>query len=167
MNAPALAFAEAGFRSIPVGLDRQYERWRKLPLAGWSLATTEPSTIERWWQRWPGALPGIPLARVGWAVVDCDTLEGVEAVRDLGCLGPHSSVDTPSGGKHLVFAQPPRPVAKHLWCDGVEVLGTSALLTAYDLDELLFPRVAPRAVLPKTFWGKREGEAPSKGNLRG
>ena len=164
MNTPALAFADAGFPIIPVRLYREGERWRKLPLLEWDLATTEPEKIEEWWQRWPSALPGIPLSRVGWAVVDIDSADGAGAVRALGCLGPHSSVATPSGGKHLVFAQPAVPVAKHLWCDGVEVLGTSSLLTAYDLEELLFPRVAPRAVLPKTFWGKREGEAQGKGN---
>ena len=164
MTSAALAFAEAtGVPIIPVRLYREGERWRKLPLLEWDLATTEPETIEEWWQRWPSALPGIPLSRVGWAVVDIDSADGAEAVRGLGCLGPHSSVATPSGGKHLVFAQPAVPVAKHRWCDGVEVLGTSSLLAAYDLEELLFPRIAPRAVLPNVFWGPM---ASSQGNLR-
>jgi Primase C terminal 2 (PriCT-2) len=45
----------------------------------------------------------------------------------------------------------------------VEVLGTSSLLTCYDLKELLFPRVAPRAVLPKMFRKAREDAAKGDG----
>jgi hypothetical protein len=72
------------------------------------------------------------------------------------------SITTPSGGTHLVFVQPPEAVTRFQWSANVEVLGTSSLLTCYDLDELLFPRVAPRAVLPKMFW-KAKGEDGSKG----
>ena len=151
MTNEALAFADAGIAVIPVRLYRDNNRWRKEPLTAWSLATTEPSAIERWWRTWPEALPGIPLRLMDWAVVDIDSAEGIVAVRELGCLGPHSSVNTPSGGKHLVFAQPKPPIAKHKWRDGVEILGTSSLLTAYDLEKLLFPRVAPRMVLPEIF----------------
>jgi Bifunctional DNA primase/polymerase, N-terminal len=153
--ANALAFGEAGFPIIPVTLQHEGDRWRKQPMASWSLATADEATIAGWWQRWPDALPGIPLARMGWAVVDADRRDGVDgvaAVTGLGPLGPHSKVATPSGGLHLVFAQPDPPITKLRWCDGVEVLGSSCLLTAYDLEELLFPRVAPRAVLPRMFW---------------
>jgi hypothetical protein len=154
----ALAFGEAGFPIIPVALrfDEARSKWRKEPMAPWSLATTDEATIAGWWQRWPEALPGIPLRMVDWAVVDADTVEGVAAVTGLGPLGPHSAVTTRSGGRHLVFAQPDPPVTKHDWCEGVEVLGSSCLLTCYDLEELKFPRVAPRAVLPKMFWKAKE-----------
>jgi Bifunctional DNA primase/polymerase, N-terminal len=158
-----LAFAEAS--SVPIipvtlSFDDARSKWRKLPQISWDLATTDEATIAGWWQRWPEALPGIPLRTVGWAVVDADTAQGVAAVTGLGPLGPHSAVTTRSGGKHLVFAQPDPPVTKHDWCEGVEVLGGSCLLTCYDLEELLFPRVAPRAVLPKMFWKARGDGLP-------
>ena len=35
-------------------------------------ATTNEATITGWWRLWPDALPGIPLARVGFVVVDAD-----------------------------------------------------------------------------------------------
>jgi hypothetical protein len=118
-------------------------------------------TIEWWWRRWPDAWPGIPLAKVGFAVVDADRrdgIDGVAQVTDLGPLGPHSRIATPSGGLHLVFAQPPKPITgRFKWCEGVEVLGEGCLLTCYDLEELKFPHVAPRAVLPKMFWKPRDG----------
>jgi hypothetical protein len=159
----ALAFGEAGFPIIPVRLSHDGERWRKLPMTTWDQATSNEVTIEWWWRKWPDALPGIPLARMNWAVVDADRREGVDGVAqvtDLGPLGPHSRIATPSGGLHLVFAQPPKPITgRFKWCEGVEVLGEGCLLTCYDLEELKFPHVAPRAVLPEMFWRPRDGAA--------
>jgi hypothetical protein len=132
-------------------------------MAKWDIATSDPEIIADWWRVWPDALPGIPLARMGWAVVDADRREGkadgVAAVTDIGCLGPHSKIATPSGGLHLVFAQPSPPIAGRFnWCEGVEILGEGCLLTCYDLEELKFPHVAPRAILPKMFWQPREAQ---------
>jgi hypothetical protein len=155
-----LAFAEAGFPIIPVRLYRERDRWRKQPMAKWDQATTNEATIAGWLRLWPDALPGIPLARMNWVVVDADRrdgIDGVAQVTDLGPLGPHSRIATPSGGLHLVFAQPPVPIhGRFNWCEGVEVLGEGCLLTCYDLDELKFPHVAPRAILPKMFWQPRD-----------
>jgi hypothetical protein len=160
MMLTALAFGEAGFPIIPVRLSHDGERWRKQPMTTWDQATSNEVTIEWWWRKWPDALPGIPLARVNWAVVDADRREGVDGVAqvtDLGPLGPHSRIATPSGGLHLVFAQPPKPITgRFKWCEGVEVLGEGCLLTCYDLEELKFPHVAPRAVLPEMFWRPRD-----------
>jgi hypothetical protein len=154
MIAP-LAFAEAGFPIIPVRLYRERERWKKQPLREWDLATTNETTIEAWWRQYPNALPAIPLKRTNLCVVDADRrdeVDGVAQVTDLGPLGPHSRIKTPNDGLHLVFAQPDPPItSKFDWCPGVEILGSSCLLTCYDLDELRFPHVAPRAVLPQMF----------------
>ncbi len=143
---------------IPVTLhfDEERSKWRKQPRVEWNRATTDLDVVDGWWRTWPDALPGIPLRLTDLCVVDADSAEGVAAVTGLGPLGPHSKVATPSGGLHLVFAQPPQPITKFEWMPGVEVLGTSCLLTCYDLEELLFPRVAPRAVLPEMFWKPRE-----------
>jgi hypothetical protein len=155
----ALAFVEAGFPILPVRIYQQDGRWKKLPLREWDLATTDEATIARWWSDWPDALPAIPLKKTNLCVVDADLREGVDGVAQvtgLGPLGPHSRIATPSGGLHLVFAQPDPPItSKFTWAPGVEVLGSASLLTCYDLEELKFPHVAPRAVLPKMFWKPR------------
>jgi hypothetical protein len=165
MIAQALAFGEAGFPIIPVRLSHDGERWRKLPLTTWDQATSNEVTIEWFWRKWPDALPGIPLARMNWAVVDADRRDGVDGVAqvtDLDPLGPHSRIATPSGGLHLVFAQPNPPIhGRFKWCEGVEVLGQGCLLTCYDLEELKFPdpawcRTKLRAPLPKMFWQPRD-----------
>ena len=150
---------------IPVALsfDETRGKWLKTPLLPWTDATTDEEILDRWWQRWPDARAGIPLRLVDWAVVDADGAEGIAALGVLGCLGPHSVIATPSGGQHQVFAQPPTPITKLRWCEGVEILGSSCLLTAYDLEELMFPHVAPRAILPKMFW-KPKGEEYPQGN---
>ncbi len=160
------ALALAGIPTIPVRLRRDGERWVKDPLASWSWATTDPETLEGWWRRWPEALPGVPLARVGWAVIDVDDDDPVfwEIWNGLGPRGPYSKIQTPSGGWHFVFTQPPERVARFKWSEAVEVLGTASVLTIYDVEEILFPRVAPRAVLPEVFrkpWVGRE-ECPIK-----
>jgi hypothetical protein len=165
----ALAFADAGFEIIPVQVRRNGDRWHKMPMARWKDATTKKAVIASWWSDWPDALPAIPLEKTNWAVVDADRREGVDGVAQvtgLGPLGPHSRIATPSGGLHLVFAQPSPPITKLSWCDGVEILGTSCLLTCYDLEELKFPHVAPRAVLPEMFRRARAVERKSvEGNL--
>jgi hypothetical protein len=56
----------------------------------------------------------------------------------------------------MVFAQPPESITKFEWMPGVEILGTSCLLTCYDLEALRFPYVAPRAILPKMFRKPRD-----------
>jgi hypothetical protein len=97
----------------------------------------------------------VPLAAVGWCAVDVDDPECAafwEVWNGLGPRGPYSKVRTVSGGWHFVFAQPPEPISKMQWCEGVEILGTSCLLTIHDVEAILFPRVAPRAILPKVFW---------------
>src|SRR5262249_17224869 len=91
-------------------------------------------------------------------VVDADIPEAVEEMKALRMLGPHSKIATPGGGLHMVFAQPPEPITKFVWSPGVEVLGTSCLLTCYDLEALRFPYVAPRPIWPKMFWKPRVGQ---------
>ena len=154
-----MAFVEAGsLPIIPVTLyfDETRQRWRKQPRVEWDRATTDLDVVEGWWRIWPEALPGISLRLTDLCVVDADTPEAVEEMKSLRMLGPHSKVVTANGGLHLVFAQPPEPISRFRWSEGVEVLGTSSLLTCYDLEALRFPYVAPRAVLPKMFWKPKE-----------
>jgi hypothetical protein len=146
------------FRGIPILPVKVWHdgRWKKEPLVGWDEATTDEPQIERWWRKWPDALPGIPLRKVDWVAIDVDAedcLQFWDIWNGLGPRGPYSKIQTPSGGWHFLFAQHPQhPISKFQWCDGVEILGSSCLLTVHDIQEVLFPHVAPRAWLPKVFW---------------
>jgi Bifunctional DNA primase/polymerase, N-terminal/Primase C terminal 2 (PriCT-2) len=158
------ALAHAGIPTIPVRVHE--DRWRKRPLAEWDQATTDCETLAHWQRRWPEALPGIPLERVGWAVIDIDDYndaafraawikpEKVMFRRGRPVREPehYSIYATPSGGRHIVFAQCDPPIAGRMrWSEGVEVLGIGTLLTVHDWNAILYPRVAQRAVLPEVF----------------
>jgi hypothetical protein len=152
---------------IPVRVSQDADgRWKKEPLAKWDCATTKRDMLEEWWLSWPDARPGIPLERVGWAVIDLDDYEDtafraawvkpekVVTRKGRSFIEPehYSIYKTPSGGRHIVFAQPDPPLAGRMrWSPGVEVLGLGCLLTVYDVNAILYPRVAQRAVLPEVF----------------
>jgi hypothetical protein len=169
-----LALAAAGIPTIPVRVWHDGGRWKKDPHAvKWDDATTNRETLERWQRQWPEALPGVPLARVGWAAIDLDDYndaafraawvkpEKVVSRKGRPALEPehYSIYATPSGGRHIVFAQPEPPLAGRMrWSAGVEVLGSGCLLTVYDVDAILYPRVAQRAVLPEVFRRPFEGK---------
>jgi hypothetical protein len=169
-----LALAAAGIPTIPVRVWHDGGRWKKEPHAvKWDDATTNRETLERWQRQWPEALPGVPLARVGWAVIDLDDYndaafreawvkpEKVVSRKGRATLVPehYSIYATPSGGRHIVFAQPDPPIAGRMrWSTGVEVLGSGCLLTVYDWNAILYPRVAQRCVLPEVFRRPFEGK---------
>jgi hypothetical protein len=160
------ALAQAGIPTIPVRVWYE-DRWRKQPLGKWGDATTDCEMLARWERQWPEALPGVPLERVGWVAIDVDADDPAfwEIWNGLGPRGPYSKIQTVSGGWHFVFAQPDPPIGKMQWSQrnvDVEILGASCLLTVYDVEEILFPRVAPRAVLPEVF---RKPYARPEGNL--
>lgn len=78
------------------------------------LASTEPSQIRAWWQRWPRALIGVRMGRdAGVFVVDldpkahdADTMLRALAAFCGGVLPPCPVVRTQSGGLHLYFRYP-------------------------------------------------------------
>jgi hypothetical protein len=156
---------------IPVEVRWDGRKWRKTPKLSWELATTDRRVLEGWWRRWPDAKPGIPLKLVGWVVIDLDDYNDAafhEAWRKpertvyfsdrRGRRRPmlvpehYSICKTPSGGRHIVFAQPDPPIIDRIrWSEGVEVLGIGRLLTVHDTSAILYPRVAQRCVLPEVF----------------
>jgi len=154
---------------IPVKVYQDADgQWKKEPLRKWNDASTDRDVLEGWWQQWPSALPGIPLKQVGWVAIDLDDAED-EAFKAVWGkpVGPHSNYRTPSGGLHCVFGQPVPPITGRVkWSAGVEVLGIGCLLTVYDVGEILFPRVAPRAVLPEVF-RRPYAPAPWEGEWEG
>jgi hypothetical protein len=79
-------------------------------------ATTEAAQIRRWWARWPQANVAIRTGEIsGLVVLDVDpdhrgdaSLAGL--VSRYGDLPPGRTIRTGSGGRHLYFAHPGRPV---------------------------------------------------------
>jgi Bifunctional DNA primase/polymerase, N-terminal len=110
--ATALQFATAGIAVFPCfesGPRSKEPRTRH----GHHDATTDIRTIRVWWQRWPGALVGVPVGPPsGIWVLDVDGSCGRASLRELlahlnlSTIGDLTRVvaRTPSGGLHLYFA---------------------------------------------------------------
>ena len=101
----ALALAAEGYFVIPLGPNKR-------PLVkGWQdKATSDARQIERWWAKWPDAMPGLPTGKLnGFAALDVDLKNGKDGFAGLRALG--LAVDTlspgqtftPTGGRHLQF----------------------------------------------------------------
>lgn len=82
-------------------------------LADWPRrATTDPARIRRWWQRWPRANIGLACGPSGLLAVDLDVKNGVDGLAAWEALAAELGIgeagtpasDTPSGGRHLLFA---------------------------------------------------------------
>jgi Bifunctional DNA primase/polymerase, N-terminal len=148
----AMALAEHGVPIFPVRAYRVGDRWRKEPhIKDWAArATTDEAQIEEWWRRWPNAMVGVPLNRIGLVIIDCDRhgdgQDGVALLRGVD-LPPHQAVTTMSNGEHHFFRQPEPPVWTTTW-EGGEVLGrgrgNGKFIVAYALE----PFVRPAPVLP-------------------
>jgi hypothetical protein len=79
-------------------------------------ASSDPTTIRKWWGLWPNANIGIVTgAESGILVLDVDGKQGEESLIELerrGCLLPDTyTVQTGGGGQHVYF----------LWPEGVDV----------------------------------------------
>ena len=101
----ALRLAEAGLAVFPAGPDKK-------PLLSWrKLSTSDPTVIERLWERWPDAMPALDLAKSNYVVLDGDRHDGPDGVEALRGLleqqrefdGTAPMVLTPSGGIHVYF----------------------------------------------------------------
>jgi hypothetical protein len=79
---------------------------------GLTAATSDPSTIEGWWRRWPNANVAIRTgAASGIIVLDVDPDHGGEEtlarlLAEHRPLPPGAVVETGSGGRHVYFAHP-------------------------------------------------------------
>jgi hypothetical protein len=114
--AAALAYAAAGVPIMPLfepsgagcacgAPDCRRPAKHPRNRGGLTGASTDPTIIEAWWQRWPGANIG---GRTGdvFDVCDVDGPDGAAAVRPLlgACHGVVPLTRTGSGGWHLLFA---------------------------------------------------------------
>ena len=87
----------------------------KRPLVKWKAgATTDLRQIERWWLRWPDAIPGFPTGEAsGIAVLDLDRKGGKDGFAALVALGIDPAdlscliVETASDGWHVYFEHIP------------------------------------------------------------
>ena len=117
----ALATAVAGIRVHPT---RDKRPILATPLEA---ATTDASTIRRWWAEFPDALPGFYPGQNGLIVVDVDEKNGVsgsESLRKAGHDLPATwAYATPSGGRHHVYNAP----------EGIELATRDGFLPGVDL----------------------------------
>ena len=99
--AHALRYALAGLAIFPCR--------GKVPLTehGYLDATTDLETIAGWWQRWPSANIGLPMAPNGLMAIDVDPRNGgTLAALDLPADLKTWRAATGGGGQHIVFAAP-------------------------------------------------------------
>jgi hypothetical protein len=102
----------------PVFPAREHEPGRKRPYTGRGFhdASRDPQIIAKWWRQWPEALIGIPSGEPsGVVVLDIDVKKseanGFDTLEDLGILLPPTAmVHTASGGLHVYFRNPARPL---------------------------------------------------------
>lgn len=101
----ALDLVTDGYFVIPLGPNKR-------PLVkGWQgKASNDARQVERWWTKWPDAMPGLPSGkRNGFTVLDIDQKNGKDGFAELKALGldveslSPSQVETASGGRHLYF----------------------------------------------------------------
>ena len=103
----ALALAAAGWRVFPLVEGAK----RPITTHGVKDATSDPSEIASWWRRYPGANIGVAVPADMLAVdVDTKGADGHAALAALeaehGTLPETRTVETPSGGRHLIFRKP-------------------------------------------------------------
>ena len=89
---------------------------RPLTQTGLKEATRDFGTIQAWWRRWPLAMVGVPTGpAAGFWALDMDRHggpDGIATIATLGELPDTVEVDTPSGGRHALFAsEVARPMA--------------------------------------------------------
>src|SRR5262249_51630909 len=109
----ALDYAARGWSVFPCEW-RELQRKKPLTDNGYKDASTDPQVIRRWWGRCPSALIGTPTGH-GFVVLDIDVKRGQDGRATLAALGfaelpPTPTARTGSGGWHLYFAEPVRPL---------------------------------------------------------
>lgn len=100
-------------------------------------ATRDPDVIRAWWRRWPNANVGLTTGPENRLVVLDVDVEGDgerslrALVREHGPLPRTAAVRTGSGGRHLYFRHPGRPVpSPEDWRSGIDVRADGAYVVA-------------------------------------
>jgi len=130
----ALSYLSGGWSVIPI------KPRTKRPLIAWEpfqhrLPRVEE--VQQWYGRWPNAGVGIVTGAISnLVVVDVDVQHGgdnalAELVRRNGLLPPTVEAVTGSGGLHLYFAYPGRPLSSRVgWAPGIDLRADGGLVVA-------------------------------------
>ncbi len=97
--AAALAYAGRNLKVFPL------RPWGKVPLTRHGLkdATTDPTQLKAWWQRWPDANLGLAVPK-GYLVVDVDSPEALPALRALDQELPATATAYTARGQHFWYS---------------------------------------------------------------
>jgi P4 family phage/plasmid primase-like protien len=109
----ALASIGRGFYVFPARVETLPDGRKDVtPIKDWRRAgTLDPERVRSWWTDgswWADAWPCIDCGRSGIVVVDLDPPDGMANWAALGAPAyPHATVQTPRGGRHLVYKADP------------------------------------------------------------
>src|SRR3990167_157988 len=173
----ALRHAERGFRIHPLRPDK------RAIVQGWpTVATTDESTIRRWWAQWPNSVPGI--ATGDWFLVfDRDTKHektwrGQYGDKANGRLVWEAefpkvavlSMSTPSGGDHLPFRIPrsfrfgvrtfnPIRPGDWDWLPCIDIRGDGGYIALWEDIPQEFPHAPPELLARLVYYQQRHTKA--------
>jgi hypothetical protein len=133
----ALALRDHGIAIFPVDPEKKPRpgvRWR-------DDATTDAARIWSWWRRWPDSMPAFEPGRHGLLAVDCDRkpgrpdgVAGFEMLAVAHSADPREwpTIETPSGGRHVFFAQGDRGLTNRRGSlpAGIDIRGSGGYVVA-------------------------------------
>lgn len=137
---PVYGFTKDGYCACEAGKDCKRPGKHPRTRNGVQDATTDPSQIKKWWEKWPYANIGLAAGKVSDIIVlDIDprhngtkTLEELEAT--LGPLPRTMTSHTGGGGEHQFFKYPPFKVksdtAGKVFGPGVDLISDGSFVVA-------------------------------------
>ena len=136
LNA-AQAYAARGWHVFPLARDTKGRfangRSSHLLERGFRDASTKPEQIAEWWQQWPDANIGLNLVASGLVAIDVDLYKPDCGWNSFVCGKdiPETFVqDSPSGGRHYLFASPQTEAFPGRVCSGVDLKHQGYILLA-------------------------------------
>jgi putative DNA primase/helicase len=165
----ALAYARLGWAIHPLrpgGKRPLLQNWPRR-------ASTDPATIRRWWAQTPQANIGLCAGPSGLVIADLDVKNGFDGLRAWAALavdGATVTSQTPSGGRHLLYAAPGTGLRnRRKLQDGIEILAgrSNAVLPPSVLSNgeayrwLRSPETTPVAEFPTALLERLAGSARS------
>lgn len=134
MEGIALSYLSHGWSVIPI------RPRTKRPLIAWEPfqhRLPRAEEVQQWWRLWPNAGVGIVTGAISNLVVlDVDVEHGgdkalAELERRNGPLPPTVEAITGSGGRHLYFSYPGRPMSSRVgWAPGIDLRADGGLVVA-------------------------------------
>ncbi len=125
----AIRYAEAGFHVFPLKAGGKEPITRN----GFKDATTNITTIRKWWYEHTDANIGIATGASGLCVIDIDTINGAGWWAKMENTHGHLNtlmVDTGRGGLHLIYAGTGMPNTAGKLADGIDTRGDGGYIVA-------------------------------------